>query len=66
MELASFIIPVNASIAITNKKGDRGSPCRRPREHSNSIVGEPFTNTDALADAKVAMTHFLHCAGKFI
>ncbi|KAJ0495179.1 hypothetical protein HanIR_Chr12g0605991 [Helianthus annuus] len=65
-ETAFFIIPDNASITITNKKGDSGSPCRKPREQSNSLVGDPFTNTDALADCKVAITHPLHLLGNFI
>ncbi|KAJ0510730.1 hypothetical protein HanIR_Chr11g0544051 [Helianthus annuus] len=64
--MAFFIMPVRASIAMTNKNGESGSPCLRPREQTISIVGDPFTNTEALAEWGVAMTHLRHFTGKFI
>ncbi|KAJ0934745.1 hypothetical protein HanRHA438_Chr03g0111061 [Helianthus annuus] len=59
-------MPESASITITNKKGDSGSPCRSPREHTNSLVGDPFTKTEAFAEYRVAITHVRHLLGKFI
>ena len=29
-----------------NKKGERGSPCLTPREHSKKLEGEPLINTE--------------------
>ena len=48
------------SIAIIKRNGDSGSPCLTPLESGNSMVGEPFTKTEAQAEAKQPETHDLH------
>jgi hypothetical protein len=37
LSTAAYVIRLNTSITITNKSGDKGSPCRRPRELRNFI-----------------------------
>jgi len=49
-----------------NKKGERGSPWRRPRCKGNSYVGLPFTIIEAVAVLTHYFIHFLHNTGNAI
>jgi hypothetical protein len=42
LSTAAYVIRLNTSITITNKSGDKGSPCRRPRELRKNPEGDPF------------------------
>jgi len=54
------------SAANKNKKGERGSPWRRPRSIGNSYVGLPLTRTDDVAVPTHSKIHFRQRVGKFI
>jgi hypothetical protein len=41
--IAAEIILPNASITMTNSKGDKKSTCLKPRKLLKKLVGEPFT-----------------------
>ncbi|KAK1278509.1 hypothetical protein QJS04_geneDACA014819 [Acorus gramineus] len=43
-----------AFITITNRSGERGSPCRRPQEELKKPFGLPLTKTENEAD----LTHW--------
>jgi hypothetical protein len=42
---AEIILP-NASITMINSKGDKRSPCLKPRELLKKLVGEKVTKTE--------------------
>ncbi|KAJ0557891.1 hypothetical protein HanIR_Chr07g0330271 [Helianthus annuus] len=54
------IIRESASITIKKRKGDNGSPCLNPFWHWNSKVGDPFTRTEDLVEARIPLTHLHH------
>jgi hypothetical protein len=52
------------SAAITNKIGERGSPCRTPLLHKNSFPAVPLSRTEGVAEFRRDSTHRIHLAGK--
>nr|ABD28721.2 hypothetical protein MtrDRAFT_AC149206g36v2 [Medicago truncatula] len=54
------------SATMKKRKGKIGSPCHNPLSNLNSLIGHPFTRTDAEAAVKHSMIHFHQRVGKFI
>lgn len=52
------------STTRSKRKGDKGSPCLRPRFNLNGGVGDPLRRMDAEAEEIHEMIHFLQVAGK--
>lgn len=55
--VAFLIITLKPYATIKNKKGERESPCLKPRPIENSLVGLPFTNTETNADLRHSKIH---------
>lgn len=57
---------LKGSTARLKRKGDRGSPCLRPRYSLKKSEGEPLIKIAADADIVQERIHSLHFNGKFI
>jgi len=53
------------SAAITNKSGDKGSPCLTPLLHLKDFPGTPLSNTaDQVPEFRMFFIQFIHMLGK--
>lgn len=60
---ALLIICCKSSAAITNNKGERGSPCLTPLLHLNSFLETPFKSTEEDAVVNNILIHLSHLCG---
>lgn len=58
--------PCRTPREIMNKNSESQSLCRTPQEIENSLIGEPFTSTDAQKEERHPLICFRHFPPKHI